>query len=157
MNRDEPMPIENEEARTTQRASTGGEDLVREQAMARRDDGHDRQVEEPGMTAGRVGDEGDESGDRMHEDPTTAEGMTQSELTGYRDRFADLQARFIDDPKGATDQAGSLLKEAVDRLMESMSKGTDTERMRVGMQRYRHALETIVDPGAGPDIASGGS
>ena len=88
---------------------------------------------------------GDEREDRSQEQPSYAEGMAQSELTGYHNRFADLQAHFIDDPKGATDQAGSLLKEAVDRLMESMSNGSDTEQMRVGMQRYRHALEIIVD------------
>jgi hypothetical protein len=142
MNRDEPMPIENEEARTMQRANPRDEDLAREQETARSGDGHDERVEEPRMAEVRPSDEGEA---RSQEDPSHVQGMTQSELTGYRDRFADLQARFIDDPKGATDQAGSLLKEAVDRLMESMSNGGDTERMRVGMQRYRHALETIVD------------
>jgi hypothetical protein len=142
MNKDEPMPIESEDARATQRANPRDEDLVREREMASSDDGHDQPVEEPRMAEVRPGDERE---GRTHEDPTRAEGMTQSELTGYRDRFADLQTRFIDDPKGATNQAGSLLKEAVDRLMESMSEGSDTERMRVGMQRYRQALETIVD------------
>jgi hypothetical protein len=142
MNKDEPMPTEYEDARATQRADPRDEDLVREQEMASSDDGHDQPVEEPRMAEVRPSDERE---GRTHEDPTRAEGMTQSELTGYRDRFADLQTRFIDDPKGATNQAGSLLKEAVDRLMESMSEGSDTERMRVGMQRYRQALETIVD------------
>ncbi len=142
MNSNEPMPIEYEEARTTQRADPRDEDLARQRETARSDNGHDETVKEPRATEARPGDERE---DRSQEYPTHAEGMTQSELSGYRDRFADLQAHFIDDPKGATDQAGSLLKEAVDRLMESMSKGGDTERMRVGMQRYRHALETIVD------------
>ena len=145
MNRDEPMPIENEEARTTQRVSTGNEDLAREPATAHGDNGHDQPVEEPRMTEAPMGAERES---RDQEDPTHVEAMSPSELTGYHDRFADLQALFIDDPKGATDQAGSLLKEAVDRLMESMSKGGDTELMRVGMQRYRHALETILDPTA---------
>jgi hypothetical protein len=142
MNRDEPMAIENGEAPTPQRANPGGGDLVREPEMARSDDGHDQPVEEPRMAEVRPGDKRE---GRTQEDPTHAEGMSQSELTGYRDRFADLQTRFIDDPKGATDQAGTLVKEAVDRMMESMREGNDTERMRVGMQRYRQALETIVD------------
>jgi hypothetical protein len=142
MSSDAPMPIEYEEARTTQPANPRDEDLARERETARTDDGHNEPGGEPRTAAVRTGDERE---DRSQEYPTHAEGMTQSELAGYRDRFADLQAHFIDDPKGATDQAGSLLKEAVDRLMESMSKGGDTERMRVGMQRYRHALETIVD------------
>jgi creatinine amidohydrolase/Fe(II)-dependent formamide hydrolase-like protein len=142
MNSDAPMPTEYETARPTQRANPSDEDLAREPEMAHSDDGHGDTVEEPRMAEVRPGDVRE---DRSQEDPTHAEGMSQSELTGYRDRFADLQAHFIDDPKGATDQAGSLLKEAVDRLMESMSKGGDTERMRLGMQRYRHALETIVD------------
>jgi hypothetical protein len=148
MNREETMPIENEEAPVTERASSHAEesandkDLAREQETARSDGGHDEPVEEPRMAEVRPGDERE---DRSQEYPTHAEGLTQSELTGYRDRLTDLQAHFIDDPKGATDQAGSLLKEAVDRLMESMSNGSDTEQMRVGMQRYRHALEIIVD------------
>ncbi len=142
MSSDERMPIEYEEAGTTERANPRDEDLAREQETARSDGGHHEPTEEPRVAEVRPGDERE---DRGQEYPTHAEGITQSELAGYRDRFADLQAHFIDDPKGATDQAGSLLKEAVDRLMESMSKGGDTERMRVGMQRYRHALETIVD------------
>jgi hypothetical protein len=142
MNRDEPIPVENEEARTTQRANPRDEDLAREPETARSDYGRGEPVQEPRMADVRPTDEREE---RSQEYPPHAEGMTQSELSGYRDRFADLQAHFIDDPKGATHQAGSLLKEAVDRLMESMSKGGDTERMRLGMQRYRQALETIVD------------
>jgi hypothetical protein len=142
MNRDQPMPIENEDARTGQPATLRDEPLEREQEMARSDDGHDQPAEEPRTAEVRPGDEREV---RMEQDPAHAEGMTRSELTGYRDRFADLQARFIDDPKGATDQAGSLLKEAVDRLMESMVKDGDTEQMRLGMRRYRNALETIMD------------
>jgi hypothetical protein len=144
MNREETLPIENEEAPVTEQVrghaeeSAHEEELAREQETARSAGSH----EEPRMAEVRPGDERE---DRSQEYPTHAEGLAQSELTGYRDRFIDLQAHFIDDPKGATDQAGSLLKEAVDRLMESMSNGSDTEQMRVGMQRYRQALETIVD------------
>jgi len=148
MNRDQPTPIETEEGRTAPRASVADENLAREQAPTRSDDGHDgpveepRMVEEPGMNEVRTGDEGERG---VKQDRTHVEGMSPSELSGYHERFADLQTRFIADPKGATNQAGSLLKEAVDRLMESMGEGGDTERMRLGMQRYRQALETIVD------------
>jgi len=147
MNRDQPTPIETEEGRTAPRASAADENLAREQAPTRSDDGHDgpveeqRMVEAPGMNEVRTG----ESEGGVNRDRTHLEGMSPSELSGYHDRFADLQTRFIDDPKGATNQAGSLLKEAVDRLMESMGEDGDTERMRLGMQRYRQALETIVD------------
>ncbi|MDQ6918295.1 MAG: hypothetical protein M3Z98_02930 [Candidatus Dormibacteraeota bacterium] len=72
-------------------------------------------------------------------------GMTRSELAGYRDRFTELQARFIDDPRAATDEACSLVKEAVDRMMDSMREGGDTERMRLAMRRYRTVLETIAE------------
>ena len=142
MNRDEPTPIENEEVASSQQATAHNEDQARERETARTGDGHYETVEEPRMAEVRPANQ---PLDRSQEDATRSEGIPASELAGYRDRFADLQAHFIDDPKGATDQAGSLLKEAVDRLMESMSKDGDTERMRVGMQRYRHALETIVD------------
>ncbi len=142
MSRDEPTPIENEDVRAAQRTNPRDEDLTRARETARHGDGSGEPAEEPRMAEV---DPSDEREGRIQEEPTHADGTMQSELTGYSDRFADLQTHFIDDPKGATDQAGSLLKEAVDRLMESMSKGGDTERMRLGMQRYRHALETIVD------------
>lgn len=74
-------------------------------------------------------------------------GLARSEMAGYHDRMSDVQARFIDDPRGAVEQAGSLVKEAIDRLMEPMRHegGADTEQMRVAMQRYRQMLESIIE------------
>ena len=80
---------------------------------------------------------------------SSAAGETGMEA--YRTRFADAQARFIDDPKGAVNDARSVLEEAVDRFMNSVSgddgAADDTERMRMAMQRYRSLFERLVESG----------
>lgn len=70
-------------------------------------------------------------------------------LDEYRTRFADAQSRFIDDPKGAVEEARSVVEQAVDRLMESVRSdagGTDdTEQMRVAMRRYRDLFDRLAE------------
>jgi len=64
-----------------------------------------------------------------------------------RDRFDQVQAEFIDDPKSAVDHARSLVEEAVDRMMEDVRNGLgehdDTERMRMALRRYREILDRV--------------
>jgi hypothetical protein len=70
-------------------------------------------------------------------------------LEGYRGRLADAQARFIDDPRGAVQEAHSVVKEAVDRFMDSINQDGggegDTERMRLTMQRYREIFDRLAE------------
>ena len=72
-------------------------------------------------------------------------------LEEYRARFTDAQTRFIDDPKGAVEEARSVLEEAVDRLMGSPADDSattdETERMRMTMQRYRSLFDRLVETG----------
>lgn len=68
-------------------------------------------------------------------------------------QFEAIQSEFIDDPRGAVEKAGSLVRQAVDRMMQSTSQaggdqerdGADTERLRQTMRRYRDILEAMGD------------
>jgi hypothetical protein len=75
--------------------------------------------------------------DRMADD---GGGMAE-----YRTRFEQIQAQFIDEPRGAVRSAQSLVEEAVNRMMQSLqqtgaTKDADTEQLRVAMKRYRDLL-----------------
>jgi hypothetical protein len=69
-----------------------------------------------------------------------------------RDRWRDVQLRFVDDPKGATTDAAGLVDEAVDKLSQalrdhrgSVAKGTDdTESLRVELRGYRDILDRLL-------------
>ncbi|MEU4158057.1 hypothetical protein [Actinoplanes sp. NPDC026670] len=69
-----------------------------------------------------------------------------------RDRWRDVQLRFVDDPKGATADAAGLVDEAVDKLSSavrdhkgSFAKGTDdTEALRVELRSYRDILDRLL-------------
>jgi hypothetical protein len=69
-----------------------------------------------------------------------------------RDRWRDVQLRFVDDPKGATSDAAGLVDEAVDKLVQglreqrgALAKGTDdTESLRVELRSYRDILDRLL-------------
>lgn len=69
-----------------------------------------------------------------------------------RDRWRDVQLRFVDDPKGATADASGLVDEAVDKLAAalrdhrgSFAKGSeDTEVLRLEFRNYRDILDRLL-------------
>lgn len=69
-----------------------------------------------------------------------------------RDRWRDVQLRFVDDPKGATGEAAGLVDEAVDKLSTALrdqrgalAKGSDdTEQLRVEFRSYRDILDRLL-------------
>lgn len=72
----------------------------------------------------------------------------------FKERWRDVQLRFVDSPKEATAEAAGLLDEAVDRLAASLraqkgrlaGDGTeDTEKLRVELRGYRDMLNRILD------------
>jgi hypothetical protein len=72
----------------------------------------------------------------------------------FKNRWRDVQLRFVDSPKEATTEAAGLLDEAVDRLAASLrtqkgrlaGDGTeDTEKLRVELRGYRDMLNRILD------------
>jgi len=73
----------------------------------------------------------------------------------YRRRFDEIQVQFVEEPEAAVKKAEALLKEAVDRVASSMHERlssihgevgdgkSDTERLRVTMQRLRRMIDSF--------------
>ncbi|WP_422754871.1 hypothetical protein [Micromonospora sp. WMMD708] len=75
---------------------------------------------------------------------------------GFRDRWRDVQLRFVDDPRGAAGEAQSLVEEAIAALAEALAAQkeklggwqgadeADTEQLRVAVRRYRDFLDRVL-------------
>ncbi|WP_194821678.1 hypothetical protein [Micromonospora sp. S-DT3-3-22] len=75
---------------------------------------------------------------------------------GFRDRWRDVQLRFVDDPRGAAGEAQSLVEEAIAALSEALAgqkeklggwqgaDEADTEQLRVAVRRYRDFLDRVL-------------
>ena len=72
------------------------------------------------------------------------------ERTDLESRWSDIQARFVDEPRGSVEDANALVEELTNRLVSSFSeqrsrlesrwdRGDDvtTEDLRMALQRYR--------------------
>jgi hypothetical protein len=83
--------------------------------------------------------------------------LPQDRTNSYRDRWHQLQARFVDEPRETVADADSmvaeLLKElassfndARSRLEDQWSRGDDvsTEDLRIALQRYRSFFERLL-------------
>ncbi|RGC66344.1 hypothetical protein C5N14_23395 [Micromonospora sp. MW-13] len=73
----------------------------------------------------------------------------------FRDRWRDVQLRFVDDPKAAAGQAQSLVEEAIKALAAALAEqknklgdwqqtGDDTEQLRIAVRRYRDFLDRVL-------------
>jgi hypothetical protein len=71
----------------------------------------------------------------------------------FRDRWRDVQLRFVDDPRAAADEARGLLDEVVDALTVRLrarkdqlggTSGGDTEQLRMELRRYRDFLDRLL-------------
>jgi hypothetical protein len=74
---------------------------------------------------------------------------------GFRQRWESLQAGFVDDPRGSTEQADALVGEVVERvsrrhrelrdeLGRRSDEGGDTEAMRLALRQYRELFAILV-------------
>jgi hypothetical protein len=75
---------------------------------------------------------------------------------GFRERWREVQLRFVDDPRAAAGEAQNLAEEAVEALISALSahksdlggweatEGGDTEQLRVVVRRYRDFLERVL-------------
>jgi hypothetical protein len=112
-----------------------------------------------------------ESEASVNDEPTAAaaestggegELFSASERNELKDRWNDIQARFVDEPRGSVEEANALVSDLMDRLVSSFSeqrerleeqwdRGDDvtTEDLRVVLMRYRsffgRLLEVPVD------------
>ena len=76
--------------------------------------------------------------------------LSESSASGYRERWAQIQARFVDDPRSSVEQADALVNDVIhdletsfgserDTLEGQWQRGEDvqTEDLRVVLRRYR--------------------
>ena len=105
---------------------------------------------EAGETQDEEADRLDSSSEGSHEIDERRPLFDDDELGTYRSRWGEVQARFVDDPRGTVKDADALVNDVMQQLtrtftderssLESQwSEGKDasTEDLRVAMQRYR--------------------
>ncbi|MFF3242013.1 hypothetical protein [Micromonospora sp. NPDC002931] len=75
---------------------------------------------------------------------------------GFRDRWRDVQLRFVDDPRAAAGEAQSLVDEAIQALASALSAqknklggwqeagSADTEQLRMAVRHYRDFLDRVL-------------
>jgi len=81
----------------------------------------------------------------------------EAATTDLRDRWTDVQAGFVDEPRSAVERADSLVAEVMQRLADSFaterkaleqqwSRGDDvsTEDLRVALRRYRSFFDRLL-------------
>jgi hypothetical protein len=89
------------------------------------------------------------------EQPALAAFFSQDKATDFRDRWREVQLRFVDDPAQAASDAGTLIDEVVTALnaaiaeqREALGGNTsgagDTEQLRVLVRRQRDFLDRIL-------------
>ena len=101
-------------------------------------------------------------GDGHHHSGTDGHGSDLPSLlaagTGahLKERWRDVQLRFVDDPKGAAGEARELVESAIDEIAASLKRSReelgdwqggsadDTEKLRVAVRRYRDFLDRLV-------------
>jgi polyhydroxyalkanoate synthesis regulator phasin len=100
----------------------------------------------------------------VHAESTDSEGelFTASERDELEQKWNDIQARFVDEPRGSVEEANALVSDLMDRLVSSFSEQRDrleeqwdrgddvtTEDLRMVLMRYRsffgRLLEVPVD------------
>lgn len=92
----------------------------------------------------------DPTDERSHEIDERRPLFDDDELGTYRSRWDEVQARFVDDPRGTVKDADALVNDVMKQLTQTFtdersslesqwSEGKDasTEDLRVAMQRYR--------------------
>ncbi len=79
-----------------------------------------------------------------------------SAADGFRDRWQRVQLRFVDNPRGAADEARVLTDEVVSALHAALNerisslgewrsgRSSDTEELRVAVRRYRDLLDRLL-------------
>ncbi len=81
--------------------------------------------------------------------------LSPDDARTFQARWETIQGTFIDDPHAATEQADALVGEVMERLVRlredylrqlrgALSDGSDTEAMRVALQRYRAFFQMLL-------------
>jgi hypothetical protein len=95
-----------------------------------------------------TGQEQQSEREETHEDDQALFG--DDELTGFRGRWDEIQAGFVDEPRQAVEQADALVSDLVERITAGFSEArsglesqwsqgeaASTEDLRIALTRYR--------------------
>ncbi|MER6594708.1 hypothetical protein ABT214_23220, partial [Micromonospora purpureochromogenes] len=89
--------------------------------------------------------------------PTHAATLFEADAAqAFRDRWREVQLRFVDDPRAAVGEAQSLVEEAIQALSDALAMqkeklggwqtagSADTEQLRVAVRQYRDFLDRVL-------------
>lgn len=90
-------------------------------------------------------------------DTTSTGFLPEDRMEALRDRWADVQAGFVDDPRNAVQKAQQLVDDLVKELTDVFTRerttlegqwsgggDADTEALRVALQRYRDFFNRLL-------------
>ncbi|MFN2452306.1 MAG: hypothetical protein ABR541_08135 [Candidatus Dormibacteria bacterium] len=118
---------------------------------------------EPGGPAGQPAGGGHQpqqfqgqGGGRTDQGGNDSGGLVQ-DSQGFRNRWTEIQAAFVDEPRKAVEQADGLVAEVIQHLARSFAEersslerqwaggnSVSTEDLRVSLQRYRQFFQTLL-------------
>lgn len=90
-------------------------------------------------------------------DPPAGDTLwSDGDAQGFRDRWREVQLRFVDDPHAAVEEAAGLVGDAINGLTAALSarrddlagwqsaSSGDTEELRMAVRRYREFLDRVL-------------
>jgi hypothetical protein len=105
---------------------------------------------EPAPTAQAAGNESTASAELPATTEPVSEAEFSSELTKFRQRFEEIQAEFIGEPRAAVEKAETLIDglmnavhDQLQRIHSNVESETDTEQLRVAMLSYRELFDSL--------------
>ena len=72
----------------------------------------------------------------------------ENELSGYRSRLTEVQARFVDDPRGTVKEADALVNDVMQRLTQTFTAERRQGCVDGGSARRDAALPVVLRPTA---------
>jgi len=124
-------------------------------------DGSGGDVEAPAGSGGDVETPSESGGDvetpaASGDDVETPELIDEEKVTGFRDRWQNVQTGFVDDPKQAVRQADELVAAVISALATTFAEHKSelesqwqqgepaTEELRIALRRYRSFFDQLL-------------
>ena len=117
----------------------------------------DRKLSTGDVAAALERDEFPGSVDRMNEPGDSEPLFVRADAEGYRTRWGAIQTGFVDEPRGAVEEADALVAEVIKRLVDGFAEerrrledawerndSVSTEDLRQAMRRYRSFFERLL-------------
>lgn len=117
----------------------------------------DTQLSTADIASGNANQQRDAGADTQQSTNDSEPLFPQDRLNDYRQRWTQIQASFVDDPQGATEQADNLVATVIKDLAQifaqeretlegQWTRGEDvsTEDLRVALTRYRTFFDRLL-------------